>query len=275
MRTGFNSKLTFLFPLLLLAGILSAQNSAELEEANLLFNAGNYAGALAKTDALIIKDDENAAAWLLSGRIRLKMKDVKGAEIDFAKAVSLDAENGEALLFQGIVYYLNGKYKESVQALDKAAKIIPGDYRVFYNRAESWVELGNLNRAMDDLNQALSINPKKIDALLAKAELNFDLENFKESIADCNKVLEIDSLNADAYFHRGMAVGGESKDKEAVNDFNKAIELNPGHDEALTYRGAAKLLSGNKKGACLDWKRAMELGNDMAEENYEKYCVTE
>lgn len=100
----------------------------------------------------------------------------------------------------------------------------------------------------------------------------FELENFKESIADCNRAIGIDSTNAEAYFRRGIALGGEAKDKEAVADFNKAIELKPNHDEALTYRGAAKLLSGNKKGACLDWKRAMELGNDMAEENYTKYC---
>ncbi|MCC6767894.1 MAG: tetratricopeptide repeat protein [Bacteroidia bacterium] len=259
------------FVFLFSSGSIHAQ-SAELNAARNLFDAGNFVAALAQTDALLAKDEDNADAWTLSGRVRLAMKDVKGAETDLQKAIQLDDSNGEAKLYLGVVLYLTGKYKESIQQLDKAEKLLPNDYKVYFNRALSWEELPNLNKSISDLDKALSIKPDFINGYLKRSEMYFELENFKESIADCNRAIGIDSTNAEAYFRRGIALGGEAKDKEAVADFNKAIELKPNHDEALTYRGAAKLLSGNKKGACLDWKRAMELGNDMAEENYTKYC---
>ena len=85
---------------------LRAQTAGSMEEVQLLFDQGNFVAALSKSDALLATDTNNANILLLSGRIRMAMKDIKGAEFDLEKAVSIDQNNAEALLNHGIVLFL-------------------------------------------------------------------------------------------------------------------------------------------------------------------------
>jgi tetratricopeptide (TPR) repeat protein len=134
----------------------------------------------------------------------LKMQDYPNAEKFYLRGLKKDSNMNYALLNLSVVYNLQGKNKQALQALESALKNDPKNERVYYNMALLYNEMNNIPAA-------------------------------EKSFA---KAVELKSMNPKVYYNYGLLLNQNKKFKEAESILLKGIKLNPSDAElhyALTF----------------------------------------
>ena len=193
-------------------------NVTYMARGNARFNLGDYQGANADFTAIITRDPKNIDAYVNRGNAKDRLKDYTGAIADYTKAIELTP-----------------------------------DYSSYYNRAGTYMSVGNLGAETGDQ---------------AAAKKYYDL-----AISDCNKAIGLDPNNGDAYRSRGDAKCKLKDYKGAIADYSKAIRLNKqtmqrDPENAQKYRrknasayydlGNIKFDLGDYSGAIADFNEAIK-----------------
>jgi Tfp pilus assembly protein PilF len=134
----------------------------------------------------------------------LKLQDYPNAEKFYLRGLKKDSNMNYALLNLSVVYNMQGKNKQALQALESAIKNDPKNERVYYNMALLYNEMNNLPAA---------------EKAFAKA-------------------VELKSMNPKVYYNYGLLLNQNKKFKEAETVLLKGITLNPSDAElhyALTF----------------------------------------
>ena len=106
-----------------------------------------------------------------------------------------------ALFAVGQSYYSQGKYAESIRAVERAVAPFGGG-QALEGLAEAYFRLGWLYQAISDRDD-------------------------KQAIVDYNKAIELKPDYADAYINRGNARSASGDPAGAIADYTKVIELQP------------------------------------------------
>jgi len=161
-------------------------------------------------------------------------------------------------------------------------------------RAEAYLRVGLLEKALQDCEQALSLDPEGSQALMVRGEVHLRMGHFAEAVQDCDLVVDREPSCVSAYAVRGearlrlgraeealmdcewalahgrraatvLAVRGEAHRhlgslREAICDCEEALRENAACAEALGVRGQARLDLGDMEAALADLSRAIEVG---------------
>ncbi|SHG72746.1 Tetratricopeptide repeat-containing protein [Flavobacterium fluvii] len=134
----------------------------------------------------------------------MKSQDYANAEKFYLRGLKKDANMNYALLNLSVVYNLQGKNKQALQALQSAMKNDPKNDRVYYNMALLHNETNNIPEA-------------------------------EKSFA---KAMELKSMNPKVYYNYGLLLNQNKKTKQAETVLLKGITLIPSDPElyyALTF----------------------------------------
>ena len=134
----------------------------------------------------------------------LKLQDYANAEKFYLRGLKKDGNMNYALLNLSVVYNLQGKNQQALQALQNAVKNDPKNERVYYNMALLYNEMNNIPAA---------------EKAFAKA-------------------VELKSENPKVYYNYGLLLNQNKKFKVAESVLLKGITLNPSNAElyyALTF----------------------------------------
>ena len=134
----------------------------------------------------------------------LKLQDYKNAEKFYLRALKKDGKMNYALLNLSVVYNLEGKNNQALQALKKAVINDDKNERIYYNMALLYNEIGNKEAA----------------------EKSF------------SKAVELKSTNPRVYYNYGLILNENKKFKEAETVLQKGILIAPSEPElyyALTF----------------------------------------
>lgn len=117
----------FMLSVALLAGCSSKLETAaaKAEEAAILFEAGNIEGARAAALASVEARDDQAAVWILLGRIALTKGAIGDAFEAYSRAVELDAGNVEALQTLSEIALQSGRQNEALRTADMLIALRP------------------------------------------------------------------------------------------------------------------------------------------------------
>lgn len=163
----------------------------------------------------------------------------------------------------------------------------------YTQRAWSYTQQGQRERAMADIQQALSVDPKNTPALTARGKLyslsgdyqrarvDLDeavrllptsaaardtrgaillrLEEYDGAIADFSKVIELEPRVAEGYLNRALALCLKGQYSRAMPDFNTSVAYQPWNPQAYVWRGAARLELGDTARAIEDYGQALQL----------------
>jgi tetratricopeptide (TPR) repeat protein len=189
-----------------------------------------------------------ALAHARRGQAHADLGQDEAAIADFTKVIELQPGDGEGYMLRGLVYARMGKLGEAVADFTQEIAVsgYGGDY---YRRAALYIQLGDLQSALEDLDEAVGRIPAdyplaRADAHNARAWAYYLMGNFKKGWADADRAIELDPELAEAYDTRAhifekMPISRDAQDSAQVRtadtlrrwaiwNYRKALELKPG-----------------------------------------------
>lgn len=125
MKIQMNLPLAAALALPLLGSPLSACTSVDLETGLRLLEERKFLEAKDALQPVIETQAENLAAWKALGHAYFGLRWFEDAEVSFRQALEVDAEDGEALYYMGVLTLLKGKMfdREAGDYFDRAAAV--------------------------------------------------------------------------------------------------------------------------------------------------------
>jgi tetratricopeptide (TPR) repeat protein len=131
--------------------------------------------AIVEVDRAIALNPKLPAAYSLRGRLAFLESDLKGAEASFSKALELDANDFDALLWMGTLLRQEGRLSESEKNLTHALELRPGEIRARFQFARLVSDEGDDKRAAELLEALIKDHPEYTEAHRTLATICFRL----------------------------------------------------------------------------------------------------
>lgn len=244
--------------------------------------------AIDTVDKAIKNMPKNPDMWFFRGVVNSNKRDFWNAAADFSNAIRCAPDAWYLYYFRADVYQQLGQNREAVRDLTAIINARPrlAAYRficetgrlrdqgiridespitmqdIYYLRAQSNCELGNMREAIEDLCEALKLDPTDTKALSLRAEFISESGKDDLSIKDFTEAIRQNPDDWTKYQQRGNAYLKLGKTKEAMDDFDEIIKRNPKDPGSYLIRALARNRNGDHEGALEDYTRVIELKPD-------------
>ena len=155
--------------------------------------------------------------------------------------------------------------KKAVEHYTEALELDLQQPAIYNNRGNTYVAIGEVDKALSDLNKAVELKPDYANAYNNLGEAYLSKGKVDEAINHYNKAIELKKDFAEAYNNRGVAYRETGDLPKALKDYNTAIELKKDFAEAYNNRGRIYSNIGNLSKAFGDYNTAILLKKDFAE----------
>jgi tetratricopeptide (TPR) repeat protein len=179
-------------------------------------------------------------------------------------ALQVTKDNYMAYNNRGSAYDELGQYQRAIEDLNKSILLKPNYNLAYCNRGTAYAGLGQYQRAVEDFNKAIHLKPDFADAYHSRGTIYYNLGQKQLAIEDFNKAIRLKSDYIDAYYNRGTIYGALGQYQRAIEDFNKAIRLKPDYIDAYYNRGTAYAMLGQHPLAIEDYNKTIRLKPDYA-----------
>jgi len=241
--------------------------------------------AIKTVDQAIKNMPRNADIWFFRGVVNSNKRDFWNAAADFSNAIRCAPDAWYLYYFRADAYQQLGQNREAVQDLTTIINAHPriAAYRficetgrlrdqgiridetpitmqdIYYLRAQSNAELGNIREAIEDLSEALKLDPTDTKVISLRAE--FVSENGKDddAIKDFTEAIRQNPSDWTRYQQRGNAYLKLGKKKEAMDDFAEIVKRNPNDPGSYLIRALARDKNGDFEGALADYSQVIKL----------------
>jgi tetratricopeptide (TPR) repeat protein len=187
----------------------------------------------------------------------------------FNKAIKLSPRNFEVYYNRGLLFSKNKKNKEAVADFSKAIGL--NQYsKAYAARATTYYEERNYTAAISDAESALLKDANNVRAYYVLGNVYNDLNQLDKALKNYNAALAISPEEPAFYFKRAIVNGKLQHFANCLEDLDKSTTLDPEYAEAYYWKGVAKI--NLKQNPCEDLKKAVNLGFIEAQGPLSKYC---
>lgn len=132
---------------------------------------------------------------------------------------------------------------------------------LLYEAAASLYNEGKYKESLEVINKGISADPNHVDSYILRAKISFELDEFNTTLGDCYKVLKLSPNNPEVYAIRGDLCMVTDSYGAALSFYNKAIDFS--NNERITYwclkkRGIANMNLNKYAEAYSDMLKAYE-----------------
>jgi len=166
-------------------------------------NGDNAAQLFSFLDSCLFKDYHRDSALFFKGLVNLRLNKTVEAIKYHKLLVNEFPDFWESHYLQGLIFFIQKRYHESVTELSIVIKHNQNDWRAYYDRALGYGQIDAAVAAIEDLDACIRINPKFAAAYYSRAYYLESTENYKEAIKDYQQNILLEPKNFDAYI--GMA----------------------------------------------------------------------
>ena len=169
----------------------------------------------------------------------------------------------------GIIWQLLGlsltrQGKDSLQALEMAAQLLPNDAGAHNNLANALGRLGRLDEAVAHYRRTLRQRPDFAEAHNNLGHALLDLGQFDGAAASCRRAAELKPGLAEAHDNLGSAQLALGRLDDALASYRRALEIEPGFAEAHSNLGNVWLELGRIDEALASHRRALAIDPNLA-----------
>jgi tetratricopeptide (TPR) repeat protein len=168
----------------------------------------------------------------------------------------------------GQAYFELGDHERAIDNLNRALESASNDPQLYATRGDVWRQKGELRKAIEDYDQSLRLNPQAPEVLHHRGLACLGLGQLRQAVRDLSQALKLDERNHTIWNERGLAYQKLDKLEEALADFTRAIELNPSYALALDKRGELYRSQRKYRQAQTDLAGALELDPNLASAHY-------
>ncbi|MBS1992500.1 MAG: tetratricopeptide repeat protein [Cyanobacteria bacterium SZAS LIN-3] len=175
------------------------------------------------------------------------------------RALRLRPNSAQAFDIRGKSLVWLGHTTAGLQDINRAIKLDPEVYMYYRDRAYAYVDLKQLQLAIDDLARA-QLCKKKPEAhevannMRMRAELLTQVHKYKDALVDYDRALKLEPRMADNWISRGHTYFQMGEYQKAVDDYTAAIKIAPKDLRVYGYRAGAYKKLGMKAQAAADLK---------------------
>ena len=206
-------------------------------------------------------DPQFAAAFLGRGRAKLQSSSARTSEAarDYEQALALDPNMGEAWLELAAVELARSDPQAALDALDRAAELLPGSPLVYYRRALAHQGLGDAESALADARQARLLDITMLDAYRLEGELLVTLGQDAQAITALDTYMAYQPNDAQALAWLGTAYAHTGDTEKALELLDRAAVLDRRQADVFLLRGTLYLDTGEGQKALDDFNAVLRL----------------
>uniref|UniRef100_A0A671SSV2 DnaJ homolog subfamily C member 3 n=1 Tax=Sinocyclocheilus anshuiensis TaxID=1608454 RepID=A0A671SSV2_9TELE len=170
-----------------------------LEMGKKLLAAGQLADALSHFHAAVDGDLKNYMAYYRRATVYLAMGKSKSALPDLSKVIELKPDFTSARLQRGNLLLKHGKLDEAERDLKKVTCVWDADSREM--RAECFVQLGEMGKAISDLKAASKLKSDNTQAFYKLSTIYYNLGDHEMSLNEVRECLKLDPDHKQCFSH--------------------------------------------------------------------------
>ncbi|MDX1286044.1 MAG: tetratricopeptide repeat protein, partial [Draconibacterium sp.] len=187
--------------------------------------------------------------------------------LDFAEKV--ENVNPDVHLLKGSAWLVTGNEEEARNSFKNALKYAGGEAdEILYHIGMSYVQVGELRKAVYYLEQSVKVNPKYEMALYDLAFFYDQLGDYNKSVEYYNQFIDLDTYNYTAWFNLGIVYNKANKHKKAIQAYEYALAINENFHIALFNIGNALANAGKFKKAIEKYNEFLKIEPD----NDDAFC---
>jgi protein O-GlcNAc transferase len=164
----------------------------------------------------------------------------------------------------GVALDQQGRDEEALEALERAALLLPNDAEALRNLCGALLKAGEAPEAEIACRAALTIKPNAPESWSSLGAVLIHLKRFVEAEKACRKVLDLRSNLAQDYGNLGAALMWQERFAEAESNYRLGMELSPCDPEMLRNWGVALQRQGRLADAEEQIRQALAIDPEFA-----------
>ncbi len=230
------------------AALVEIKRYMELEPGNpngffMLYDAHNALGNQEEADAALkaLKDTDKGGDTVAliynAGVAAVKVANYVTAKARFLEALELDPTLKEAVGALSVIFAREENHQQAAEYAEKHLVMEPGHQRSLRIRWDSYVKLGDEEKARMAFKELAAADPRVLAVeLYNKGNDLFESGNTAGAIAEFEKVIELDPENALAHYRLGVCHVGTGNTDQAKEHLQKFIDMAPENPEVATAK---------------------------------------
>ncbi|NIA18613.1 MAG: tetratricopeptide repeat protein [Simkaniaceae bacterium] len=252
-----------------------------LNKGNEYFTAGDYSSAITQYEQAIQADATFAPAMFQICLSYLRLGEMEKTKEYINQAIEADQENEEYRkefekineintgMNDGNRAFRNGLYEDAMVSYEGVLEKFPFFAEAAYSLGLVYMQLGDLDKAIESFHKALELNSSHENARtaisnVAKRTFNEGNQCYKRRDLDCaiekyQQVIEIDPTFYQAYYQTGVIEARRGNYAYAMENYKLALEHNPNFYKGWFALGLVQKKDGDSQAALESLGKAVEI----------------
>ncbi len=200
---------------------------AAMQDVVTLYQAGNLALALERTQQIVVERPDMPLALEYMGFLRHEMGDMPGAIASLRRAVAAHPEDVDSVVLLGA--YLNdaGRGREAVDMLGVYASRADPDIDVLLVHGSALAQSGRTREAIATFERALAVDPSNALARANLGTVYLMVHDYPNARAAMQGAIALDPDVSRAHNALGVIAAETGHPEEAIEHWKRAVALNP------------------------------------------------
>ncbi len=237
------------------------ENAAESEElGRMSLSEGDYEAAIEHFRRAVEQRDEMNPDTLVDLAGAYDYGDFEPQALrQYQKALRVQKDSAEPLLGMSDLYKRNARWRDSIERLENAIEIEPGNAFYRIKLAETLRDMGEKNRALLAALGAIAAKPDEAFYHYWVGDLQIELGRYEEALESLRAAIELSPGDDFLYQRASVAFWRTGKQQEAIKAIRLASDLDPAKH---VYYGLLEVLlraAGMPEEADLETQRASKM----------------
>jgi tetratricopeptide (TPR) repeat protein len=181
----------------------------------------------------------------------------------FTTLVRREPKNGQAIRGRAAVWQELGELDRAINDMNEAIPLAPTAWNYLY-RGILWKQKQDHDKAIEDFGQALRLSPRYGSAYSHRALSHIQKKDYEAALTDADEAVRLNPRDAWAYIARASAWRGKKDYEKAISNLRQATSVQP--DSSDAKNSLAWFLATCPEADFRDGEQALELATKACEQ---------